>query len=150
MLIQGVTELLNRYTAKTLIDYLLLVIAWSATTQLYAQQVTFGGDLETIPIKSLVYVGVLAFLGGLASTLQKFADPNVVVPHISVELAKDLVLSLVAGAIAFFMAEQTHAPVMVEASAITVAGWAGSKWLDKAAMQILGLKVRTEGSDSKD
>lgn len=147
MLTQGVTELMTRYRAKTIVDYLLLLIAWSATTQLYAQQITFGGDLEAIPLKSLFYVGVLAFLGGLSSTLQKFADPDIVVPRVSVELAKDLVLSLVAGAIAFFMAEQTHAPVMIEASLITVAGWAGSKWLDKAAMQLLGLKLRSDVSD---
>lgn len=133
--------------AKTIVDYLLLLIAWSATTQLYAQQITFGGDLEAIPLKSLFYVAVLAFLGGLSSTLQKFADPDIVVPRVSVELAKDLVLSLVAGAIAFFLAEQTRTPVMIEASIITVAGWAGSKWLDKAAMQLLGLKLRSDTSD---
>jgi len=138
---------MNRYRAKTIVDYLLLLIAWSATTQLYAQQITFGGDLEAIPLKSWFYVGVLAFLGGLSSTLQKFADPDIVIPRVSVELAKDLVLSLVAGAIAFFMAEQTHTPVMIEASLITVAGWAGSKWLDKAAMQLLGLKLRSDASD---
>lgn len=120
------------------VDYILFAVAWLATSQLYAQEVSnFGGNLESIPIKSLVYVGVLAFLGGLASTLQKFSNPNIQVYKVWVEIMKDLVISIVAGILAFFLAEQAKSPVMLEASLITVSGWAGSKYLDALAGRLL-------------
>lgn len=123
--------------SKTAIDWVLLIIAWSTTTQLYAQQVTFGGDLESIPLKSFVYVGILAFLGGLSATLQKFANPEIVVDRVFLEISKDLVLSISAGTLAFFLTEQAHTPVMLEAAVITVAGRTGSRWLDRAANSFL-------------
>lgn len=135
----------NKYK-RVAVDYAVVLIAWGTTTQLYAQQlsqasrVTFGSDLESIPLKSIIYVGLLAFLGGLSSTLQKFANPDVVIPRISIEIAKDLVVSLVAGALAFFLLEQANVPVMIEAASITAAGWAGSSWMDKAASKLLDLE----------
>lgn len=127
---------------RSIVDFILFAVAWLATSQLYAQEISnFGGNLQSIPIKSLVYVGVLAFLGGLASTLQKFSNPNVQVYRVWLELMKDLVISLVAGILAFFLAEQAKSPVMLEASLITISGWAGSKYLDAVAGKLLNRVV---------
>lgn len=135
---------------NAVVDYILFALAWMSTTQLYAQEVSnFGGNLQTIPVKSLVYVGVLAFLGGLASTLQKFSNPRIRVYRVWVEICKDMVTSVVAGMLAFFLAEQTKSPVMLEATVITVAGWAGSKYLDAVTLRILN-KVPSLNVDNRD
>jgi hypothetical protein len=134
---------------SVIIDYWVLFIVWSTTTQLYAQQVTFGNELESIPLKCLVYIAFLAFLGGIASTLQKFANPDIVVSRPFIEILKDTVISIVAGALAFFTAEQANTPVMVEAAMITAAGWAGSTVLDRASSSLLD-KVFPRPSLSKE
>lgn len=99
--------------------------AWAAT-------VTFGDDLSSIPLAAVTLCLFLSFIGGLASTLQKLAADVAPVRSIGLEIAKDLVVSLVAGLLAFFASEWMNFQAVLEAGVITLAGYGGSRVLDRA------------------
>lgn len=80
-----------------------LAVVWSPSA--WAATVTFGDDLSSIPLAAVTLCLFLSFIGGLASTLQKLAADVAPVRSIGLEIAKDLVVSLVAGLLAFFASE---------------------------------------------
>jgi hypothetical protein len=114
------------------------VCIWAYTAQAYAVEVPFSDGVSRIPLKALGYVALLSMLGGLASTLQKISNPKSKFKNLLLEVVKDLVVSLVAGVVAFALAEQAGMSAMLEAAIITLSGWAGSNYLDKAYRKYLG------------
>lgn len=122
-------------------DYLQLMkpLAWAWLSTLWcgsawAAQQTFDHDITSIPLGAIVVAMALAFIGGLAFTMQKIAKPEVVVRSIPIEMVKDLVNSLVAGLVAFFLGSwigPAVLPPFAQALMITIAGYGGSRFLEQ-------------------
>lgn len=108
-----------------------LSLTWSAMA--YAADNNFVTGIESIPHKAFAYVIGLAVIGGAAGTLTKLARPDVVVHNLCLEIVKDIMASIVAGLLAFFVASWADKfDFWLTAIAITLAGYGGSKVLDTA------------------
>ena len=94
-------------------------------------RVTFGDDLANVPMTAWLLTIVLALLGGLAATLQRLSTDLDAMRSVRLEITKDLVASVVAGLAVFFVCEWQGIGSMLEAVAITMAGYGGSLVLDK-------------------
>lgn len=111
-----------------------LLMTWSALA--YAAESPFVTGIDAIPQKAFAYVFGLAIIGGAAGTLAKLARPDVVVRNLPLEIAKDIVASLVAGMLAFFITSWLdNFDFWLTAIAITMAGYGGSKVLDFALVE---------------
>lgn len=111
-----------------------LMLTWSAMA--YAAENPFVDGLDSIPQKAIAYVFGLAIIGGAAGTLAKLARPDVVVPNLPLEIVKDIMASLVAGMLAFFVTSWIDKfDFWLTAIAITMAGYGGSKVLDFALVE---------------
>lgn len=106
-----------------------LAFVWPLSA--WAASVTFTDDLAHIPFAAIAMCLFLSFIGGLASTLQKLASGAPAARSIWLEIAKDLVVSLVAGLLAFFVSEWLNFQAVLEAGVITLAGYGGSRVLDR-------------------
>ncbi|MEX3614281.1 MAG: phage holin family protein [Burkholderia gladioli] len=106
-----------------------LAVVWPPSA--YAASVTFTDDLAHIPFAAIAMCLFLSFIGGLASTLQKLAAQTPAMRSLWLEISKDLVVSLVAGLVAFFVSEYLDFQAVLEAGVITVAGYGGSRVLDR-------------------
>lgn len=109
-----------------------LAVLWSASAM--AAQATFDHDITSIPLGAIAVAMTLAFIGGLAFTMQKIAKPDVIVRSIPLEVFKDLINSLVAGLVAFFLGSWIGPPVLppfAQALLITIAGYGGSRFLEQ-------------------
>lgn len=96
-----------------------------------AAQETFSHDITSIPLGAVAVAAALAFIGGLAFTMQKIAKPEVTVPNVPLEIFKDIVNSLVAGLAAFFLGSWADIPSFAQAFLITIAGYGGSRFLEQ-------------------
>lgn len=111
-----------------------LLWAWLAsfwTASAWAAQTTFAGDLATIPPAAVAVSALLAFIGGAAFTAQKMADPATVVKSVALEIIKDILVSIVAGLLTFFTCSWLGWPPMLQAACITLAGYGGSRVLER-------------------
>lgn len=109
-----------------------LAAIWCSTA--WAAQETFAHDITSIPLGAIAVAMALAFIGGLAFTMQKIAKPEVVVRSVALEISKDLINSLVAGLVAFFLGSwigSTILPPFAQALLITIAGYGGSRFLEQ-------------------
>lgn len=98
-----------------------------------AEQNALVAGLESIPAAAVAYVLGLAAVGGAAGTLTKIARPDLVVRHLALEIAKDIVASLVAGLLVFFFTSWIDDfNFWLQAALVTLAGYGGSKVLDIA------------------
>ncbi|KAK1548192.1 hypothetical protein Q3G72_001039 [Acer saccharum] len=99
----------------------------------YGADSTLVQGLEAIPLKAALYVLVLSVVGGAAGTLNKLAQPDLQIRNLPLEIAKDTIMSVVAGMLTFFMTSWISVITFwPQAILITVAGYGGSKVLDLA------------------
>jgi hypothetical protein len=131
-----------------------ILLTWSAVA--YAAENPFVAGVDAIPLKAIVYVLALAFVGGLAGTLTKLAKPDVIVRNLPLEISKDMVSSIVSGILAFlFSSYLDNINFWLQAAFITIAGYGGSKVLDMALadgltpfLQRVFGKVQKTGGDT--
>jgi hypothetical protein len=109
---------------------LLLALTWSAAAYAAASiNVVIGRDLANIPMLAYGITIILSSIGGAASTLQKLSrQPDLT--RWKLEVVKDLVSSIVAGLLVFFLCESFDWDSAREAFAITIAGYGNSKLID--------------------
>lgn len=106
-----------------------LFLNWGAVA--YAAENPLVAGLESIPAKAIGYVLALSIVGGTAGTLTKLARPDVVVRNLPLEITKDMVASVVIGLLVFFVSMWWEGiNFWLQAAAITMAGYSGSKGLD--------------------
>lgn len=111
-----------------------LLLTWSAMA--YAAESPLVVGIEAIPPRALVYVFGLAIIGGAAGTLTKLSRPDVVVRSLPLEICKDILASIVAGMMSFFIASWFNKlDFWAMAASITMAGYGGSKLLDFALVE---------------
>ncbi len=127
--------------------------AWLASfwvSSACAAQATFAGDLSTIPPAAIAVSVLLAFIGGAAFTAQKMADPATVVKSVTLEIIKDLLASIVAGLLTFFVCSWLNFAPLLQAACITIAGYGGSRvlerYLNSALLRIDRLGGKPEGT----
>ena len=106
-----------------------LLAGWSAAV--YAQQTTFGADIASIPIQALAYVVALSLIGGLAPALRRIKRSDCHRRALTAGVAQDLVTSVVAGLLAFFVTESAGIQSMAKAATITGAGWGGARFMHR-------------------
>lgn len=108
-----------------------LGVFWCAVA--YAAENPLVEGIEAIPGKAVLYVLALSIVGGAAGTLTKLARPDIVVHNLALEIAKDVLTSIVAGLLAFFFTSWSNSiSFWPQAILITMAGYGGSKVLDMA------------------
>lgn len=106
-----------------------LILNWGAVA--YAAENPLVEGLESIPLKALGYVLALSIIGGTAGTLTKLARPDVMVRNLPLEITKDMLASIVAGLLVFFVTMWWEGVnFWLQAALVTMAGYGGSKVLD--------------------
>lgn len=111
-----------------------LVWAWIAaiwTCSAAAAQTTFASDLGGLPPAAAAVAALLAIIGGAAYTAQKMADPAVTVKSIPLTIISDILASVVAGLITFFLTSWVAWPAVLQAACITLAGYGGSRVIER-------------------
>lgn len=105
---------------------------WSAVA--YAAENPLVEGIEAIPLKAMIYVFALSIVGGAAGTLTKLSRPEIIVRNLTLEITKDIMASLVAGMLVFFFTSwwKEDMNFWLQAAAVTMAGYGGSKVLDLA------------------
>lgn len=107
-----------------------IIFCWASIV--YASEPSFAEGIESIPFKAVGYVAVLSVLGGMAATLPKIINPAVQIRNLSLEIAKDVVCSFVAGLIVFFIAIWFTWPWSMTCLLILLGGAGNAKFLDMA------------------
>lgn len=102
---------------------------WTASAA--AAQVTFVTDLASIPVAAVAVAVVIALLGGASSTLAKIANPDVVIKNLPLTVMRDILASLVVGLVTFFVCAWRELQPLLAAACILVAGYGGSRVLDR-------------------
>lgn len=116
------------------------VLGLTWMTAAYAAEITFHTEILKLPPAALWLTAVLALVGGLASTLRKLSDPNTVVKSVPLEIAKDLMASLVAGLLSFFLGQSQGLSALLQAGLITLSGYSGSRAIDWMVERRFGKK----------
>lgn len=106
-----------------------LLTFWSASA--WAATATFASDLSSIPAAAVAVAVGLALIGGAAATLQKIADPGFVVKSIPLEIIKDIFASVVAGLVTYSLCAWQGLPLLLQPACITIAGYGGSRVLER-------------------
>ena len=101
---------------------------WSAGAA--AAQATFGSDLSSIPPAAVAVAVVLALIGGAAATLRKIASPTITIKSVPLEVSSDLLLSLLAGLVTYFLCAWQEVPILLQAALIPLAGFGGARVLE--------------------
>lgn len=116
------------YQLKT-VAFAYLALFWC--TFVYAAENPLVAGLESIPPKALLYVLGLSIVGGAAGTLSKLTRPDIVVRNLGLEIAKDVFMSVLAGALMFFFTSWVPSvSFWPQAILITMSGYGGSKVID--------------------
>lgn len=119
----------NRQVTEALIGYLLLL--WCASV-FAANGSAFAEGMRSITREVVLGVLVLSGAGGLAGTLSKVCNPDKPIKNVALEMAKDMVGSIVLGTLVFcFTAWIEWLAFWAQAGLIIVAGVGGSKALDR-------------------
>jgi len=103
-------------------------VFWSLTA--YAAQISFANDLREIPPVAVAIALLLAVIGGLAHTGQILAQVDYEVKSVPLAIFKDMSLSITAGLITFFVVGWLSWPSLLQAAAITIAGYSASRIMD--------------------
>ena len=106
-----------------------LSVMWTASAA--AAQQTFVTDLAAIPIAAVAVAVVIALVGGAGATLRKIAEPNVQIHSLKLVVASDMASSMLVGLATFFLCAWREAPPLLAAVCILVAGYGGSRVLDR-------------------
>lgn len=106
-----------------------LVCFWTASA--WAAQATFVGDLAALPPAAIAVSALLAIIGGAAYTAQKMADPAITVKSVPLTIISDILASVVAGLLTFFISSWAGFPAVLQAACITLAGYGGSRVLER-------------------
>jgi hypothetical protein len=106
-----------------------LTACWSFAA--LAAQNTLPADLRSIPVEAIAIAVVLAVIGGAAHTAAKLADATTVLKSVRLEVLKDVLSSVVAGLITFFVCSYLGWASVLQAACITLAGYGGSRVLEK-------------------
>jgi hypothetical protein len=107
-----------------------LFVTWSAVCYA-AESTALSQGLSSIPVRDVGVVLVLSVVGGIAGTLVKLTKRDTVVKHLSLEIAKDFMASLVVGLLTFFFTSWWEGvSYWLQAGLIMLAGYGGSKVLD--------------------
>lgn len=106
-----------------------LAMMWAASA--WAAQVTFVTDLAAIPLAAVAVAILIALIGGSAAHLAKIAHPEVVIKNVLLESLKDMMASLAAGLATFFILAWRESSPLLAAGGILVAGYGGSRVLDR-------------------
>lgn len=106
-----------------------LMLMWSVAT--WAAESAFVKGMSEIPIEAIQLTAILSLIGGAAFTTNKISRPDIVVKNTWLEMAKDLLASLVSGLVTFFFTSWWAAPFWLQAALITLSGYGGSRALDK-------------------
>lgn len=106
-----------------------LLTFWSASA--WAASSTFASDLSSIPVAAVVVAIALSLIGGAAATLQKIANPEVVVKSLALEIAKDILGSVVAGLVTYSLCAWQEIPLLLQPGCITIAAYGGSRVLER-------------------
>jgi hypothetical protein len=115
-----------------------LLINWSVLAYA-ADNSSLVNGIEAIPLKAFLYVFALSVVGGAAGTLTKLTRTDIVVRNLTLEIAKDILASLVAGLLVFFFSSWwSNVNFWLQAGLVTLAGYGGSKVLDTALADGLG------------
>lgn len=111
----------------------ILIVQWAGWSTAYAAENPLVTGIEAIPIKAFIYVLALSIIGGTAGTLAKLSRNDIVVRNLPLEIAKDIVASLVAGLLVFFFSSWWESiNFWLQAALVTMAGYGGSRVLDVA------------------
>jgi hypothetical protein len=108
--------------------FIWLTLFWSGLA--YAAQATFVHDLSDIPPVAVAISCLLSIIGGAAFTAQKIADPGTLVTRPVVTIVRDVLNSIVAGLLVFFLGSYFNWSSVVQAGLITLAGYGGSRLLE--------------------
>lgn len=110
--------------------WILTAAAWvlQARLVLAAQEILAP---ETIPVLQYVFALSLALLGGVASTLQRYAQ-GAPLDRWKLEVTRDIVCSILAGLVAFYGCKHWGVPSMLAAIFVMAAGWGGARFIEKA------------------
>lgn len=109
-----------------------ILVTWSAVCYA-AESMTLAKGLGSIPLEDIGTALSLAIVGGITGTLAKLSRPDHGVKKLSLEIVKDVMSSLVVGMLAFFFSSYWEGvDIWVQAGAILLAGYGGSKVLDVA------------------
>ncbi len=106
-----------------------LLTFWSASA--WAATATFASDLSSIPVAAVAVAVGLSLIGGAAATLQKIANPEFVVKSVPLEVVKDILASVVAGLVTYSVCAWQELPLLLQPAFITVAGYGGSRVLER-------------------
>jgi uncharacterized membrane protein len=101
-------------------------------TLLYSMSVWAADDMLTafeIPLAKFGYVLLMAFWGGLASVLQRFAKEGFPTGKTGVVIASDMVNATLASIIVFLVCETWAVRPALEAVACSLAGFGGSRFM---------------------
>lgn len=105
-----------------------LLASWAASA---SAATSFASDLSRIPLDGVAVAITLSLVGGAAGTLQKIASPDVVIKSLPLEIAKDILVSLVAGLVTYSLCAWQEIPLLLQPGCITVAAYGGSRVLER-------------------
>lgn len=105
-----------------------LLASWDASA---SAATSFASDLSSIPLDGVVVAITLSLVGGAAGTLQKIASPDVAIKSLPLEIAKDILVSLVAGLVTYSLCAWQEIPLLLQPGCITIAAYGGSRVLER-------------------
>lgn len=111
------------------IGWVWLMTMWSASA--WAAQVTFVTDLSAIPLGAVAIAALISLIGGAAATLARIANPDALIKNLLLEVLRDILASLVVGMVTFFACAWREVSPLLAAGGIFIAGYGGSRVLDR-------------------
>ncbi|NHZ81805.1 hypothetical protein F2P44_21365 [Massilia sp. CCM 8695] len=119
-----------------------LLASWDTSA---AAATSFASDLSSIPLDGVVVAITLSLVGGAAGTLQKIASPEVVIKSLPLEIAKDILISLVAGLVTYSLCAWQEIPLLLQPGCITIAAYGGSRVLERYLSAGISRMERLDG-----
>lgn len=111
--------------------WIYILLTWSMAC--YAAETrTLAQGLSSIPVQDIGIVLVLSVVGGITGTLLKITKKDVLISNMALEIAKDMMASIVVGLFAYFLTNWWGDDFNLSAQAglILLGGCGGSKFLD--------------------
>ncbi|CUI05749.1 phage holin family protein [Massilia sp. P8910] len=106
---------------------------------------SFASDLSSIPLDGVAVAVALSLVGGAAATLQKIASPEVVIKSLPLEIAKDILISLVAGLVTYSLCAWQEIALLLQPGCITIAAYGGSRVLERYLSAGISRMERLDG-----
>jgi len=114
---------------RNAVVWLAISFCWTACAYAAAPNLA-PPSLTDIPVRALAAAVFLALIGGAARTAQKLANPQIVVSSIPMLILADVLTSVAVGSATYFLVAWRAFDPLLQAFAITVAGWGGSTVLE--------------------